>query len=80
MAEEGKYGTIFSTKKTFHPGEPVFMFRATDPLTPTAVMLYHALCLMNGCSETFLAEIITHAKRIEAWQHANPTLVKSRPD
>lgn len=77
---EGKYGTISATGKTFNPGEPIFILRATDPLAPTTVMLYHALCVMAGCSKEFLAEVVEHARKIEAWQHDNPLLVKVRPD
>lgn len=78
MAE--KYGTIFASGKTFHPKEPVFAVRGTDPLAVTTIMLYHALARMAGCTQEFLDDILTHAGRMEAWQHDHPTLVKDRPD
>lgn len=78
--KEGKYGDIFATNKTFHPKEPVFLLRATDPLGPTAIMLYHAICRMAGCSDEFLGDVVAHAGRMEQWQIENPTLVKPRPD
>lgn len=75
-----KFGTLSSSKKKFHPDEPLFPLRATDPLAATTVMLYHALAVMAGCSKEFLAEIVERAKVIENWQIAHPTLVKARPD
>lgn len=75
-ATEGKYGTINSSKKDFHTGEPVFLYRATDKLAPSAIRYYAALCRGHGCAEEHCRDIDEHAAEIERWQAANPTLVK----
>ena len=77
---EGKYGTITASKKRFHPGEPLFIFRATDPLAPEAIRRYAELCQLEGCELTHCAEVRAHAARIEEWQKQHPELVKARPD
>jgi hypothetical protein len=79
-AIEGKYGAITTTGKQFHPGEPVFILRATDPLAPAEVEHYATECALAGCSEEHVAACHEHARRIEAWQAANPHLVKKLPD
>lgn len=79
-AKEKKYGDITASGKVFHPDEPVFLIRSTDPLGPTAVMLYHALAVMAGCTQEFRDEVLARAGRMEQWQHEHPTLVKQRPD
>lgn len=79
-AIEGKYGVITAERKQFHPGEPVFLLRATDPFAAKAVREYASICDANGCTLTHIRAIVSHAERIEAWQQANPELVKSLPD
>lgn len=79
-ASEGKYGELTTTGKQFHPGEPVFVLRATDPLTPTAIMDYAARCFTAGCSESHLNACVDQAQRVRDWQAAHPELVKERPD
>ncbi len=77
---DGKYGEITCEKKTFHPGEPVFLLRATDPIAPQAIRNYAHGCQINGCSQEHVAACLSHAHQIESWQLANPSLVKERPD
>lgn len=77
---EGKYGTITTTGKQFHPGEPVFILRATDPLAPDAIREYADLCEDWACAKDHVDAVLDHADRIEEWQKANPTLVKKLPD
>lgn len=79
-ATEGKYGTIYCSGKTFHPDEPVFLFRATDPFTHDAIMEYVEYCRKNGCSREHVETAFAHANRILAWQQAHPELVKRLPD
>jgi hypothetical protein len=75
---DGKYGVILSQHKKFHPDEPVFLFRATDPDAPAAVRDYAARCVQRGCSAEHVDACYAHAARIEAWQAAHPDLVKAR--
>jgi hypothetical protein len=77
---ENKYGTITSTTKEFHQGEPVFLLRATDPLAPQAIRNYAYGCEINGCSKEHVEACLGHALRTEQWQHANLDKVKNRPD
>ena len=79
MATDGKYGEITASKKQFHPGEPLFIFRAQDPLAPEAILHYAELCQIAGCNLEHCAEVREHANRISAWQKANPELVKALP-
>jgi hypothetical protein len=79
-AIEGKYGIITAEKKFFHPGEPVFLLRATDPLAPKAVRTYALMCRENGCEQDHIDASYRHAERIEEWQRENPELVKKLPD
>lgn len=76
---DGKYGEITAERKTFHPGEPVFLLRATDRLAGVAIRYYAHVCTSEGCDEEHVAAAYGHAERIEAWQAQNPDLVK-RPD
>ncbi len=80
MAVEGKYGEITTTGKPLHPGEPVFLFRATDPLAVAAIRNYATQCHFAGCDPEHVAAVRAHANRIAAWQKANPDLVKKLPD
>jgi hypothetical protein len=79
-AIEGKYGIITTEKKQFHPGEPVFLLRATDPLAPLAIFKYATICADAGCSPEHVQAVNDHGQRIEKWQKANPALVKQLPD
>lgn len=76
----GKYGAIFSTKKKFHPGEPVFLIRATDPLAYKLVQEYAERCMVAGCDAAHIKAAFDHAARIFDWQQQNPILVKKKPD
>lgn len=77
---EGKYGVITAEKKQFHPGEPVFLLRATDVLAPAAIWQYLLICQEAGCSTEHCEAILRHHDRIVQWQRDNPALVKKRPD
>lgn len=79
-ATDGKYGEVTCSGKQLHPGEPVFLLRATDPLAPVAVENYAARCKFAGCDPEHVAAAHRHAARIRAWQEANPELVKKLPD
>ena len=76
---DGKYGEITSSKQEFHPGEPIFLLRAQDPLAPEAVDRYADLCASRGCAPEHVAAARRHANRIRAWQEGNPELVKALP-
>lgn len=80
MSIDGKYGVINAEKKNFHPGEPVFLIRAQDGLAAGAVLAYAHDCFLAGCDWSHVEQCLEHAKRIVAWQKANPGLVKHRPD
>lgn len=76
---EGKYGTIYSSNKRFHPGEPVFIIRATDRNAVRGIMDYAARCITEGCTGEHVEACVTHALRIRDWQTKHPELVK-KPD
>lgn len=78
-AIEGKYGLITASRKKFHPGEPVFLLRATDRKAPEAIYHYAILCKQIGCSEEHVDAALSHGDRIREWQLQNPELVKN-PD
>jgi hypothetical protein len=78
-AVEGKYGVITARRKAFHPGEPVFIIRATDRNAVAAVIDYASACANDGCDALHVKAAVDHAYRIREWQENNPTLVK-KPD
>lgn len=78
-AIEGKYGEITSSKKKFHPGEPVFLLRAQDPLAPEAIVFYADICQQEGCHPAHVEAARNHAQRIVDWQKAHPMRVKDKP-
>lgn len=78
--DEGKYGQIWTAKKNFHPGEPVFLLRGTDPCASLALQQYAIACFNAKCSAEHQDGIKRAIERLEAWQKANPELVKERPD
>lgn len=77
---EGKYGRITTEHKQFHQDEPIFLFRATDPLAPTAIRFYAHLADYAGCADEHIQAAFAHAERIAQWQRDHPELVKRRPD
>lgn len=79
-ATDGKYGVITAEKKQFCEGEPVFLFRATDPFAPEIIDRYAEMCQVEGCSLEHCAAVRAHASRIREWQKSNHTLVKPIPD
>lgn len=76
---DGKYGEITSSKKEFHPEEPIFLFRATDPLAPVAIRYYGEICRQADCAPEHTEAVFRHASRIEDWQRQHPDLVKEKP-
>lgn len=80
QAIEGKYGAISASRKEFHPGEPVFILRATDPIAASAIEHYAVLCEGAKCNPEHVLAATGHANRIREWQKRNPHLVKERPD
>lgn len=76
---DGKYGEITTSKKQLHPGEPVFLLRAQDPLAPEAIRFYADICKQVGCHPAHVEAARRHAQRIKDWQTANPELVKEKP-
>lgn len=76
---DGKYGEVSTERKELHPGEPVFLLRAQDPLAPRAVDLYAEICEMRGCDPAHVEAAQRHAARIRAWQGEHPDLVKDKP-
>lgn len=79
-AVESKYGHITSSEKKFLPGEPVFLLRATDPLTSHAVIDYARRCQEAGCPKAHVDGAFDAAMNIADWQRENPEQVKALPD
>lgn len=78
--ERGKYGAIVASKKKFHPGEPVFLIRATDPFATNTIIEYARRCEREGCEKSMVDEAFDHAMRVAEWQRDNVELVKGLPD
>lgn len=76
---DGKYGEITMSKKQLHPGEPVFLLRAQDPLAPATIRDYAVLCEQRDCHPAHIEAANRHAQRIEDWQEEHPELVKDKP-
>lgn len=79
-AVESKYGEITASDKDFHPGEPLFILRATDPLAVPAIIDYGKRCQRSGASEDHTDAVFERAMEVGAWQRANPEKVKAIPD
>ena len=79
-AWEAKYGFVTLGAPTFHPGEPVFLFRASDPLMATALLHYGELCAEMGCDEEHVLTIFNRMQEVVTWQRENVQLVKRLPD
>lgn len=75
-----KYGTITSSTKRFHEGEPIFLIRSTDPYAVTAIQQYAGLCQERGVPLEFCKEISKFSDEVAKWQRENPALVKDKPD
>lgn len=76
----GKYGEIKTERKKFHPGEPIFLLRSTDPFAPQAIIDYARRCERDGAAKAMVDEVFDHAMRVAEWQRENPELVKPLPD
>lgn len=76
---DGKYGEITSSKKEFHPDEPIFLLRAQDPIAPVAIEAYAQICQNMGCTDEHVQASMEHATRIRQWQAENPELTKVLP-
>lgn len=79
-AFSGKYGAITTEKKQFHPGEPLFLIRATDPDAVGIVMECAARYQLRGSPPEQVSATLAAAERVEKWQAANPDLVKKAAD
>lgn len=75
----GKYGIIVSQRKKFHPGEPIVLFRSTDPITPEIVLVYIEMAKQQGCSQEFIDSLMSLRDDVIMWQIGNPELVKKVP-
>lgn len=76
----GKHGVIVCQGKRLGHDEPVFLLRATDPDAPAAVRDYGGRCVKRGCDSAHTNAVFAHAAAIDAWQKANPHLVKEKAD
>lgn len=80
LAVDSKYGKVITQNKKFHAGEPVFIFRATDPTLLDMLEWYSSRSWQLHCSLEFLAGIRSNKATISKWQKDHPELVKERPD
>jgi hypothetical protein len=79
-ASSGKYGVIVAEKKQFHPDEPLFLIRATDPDAVQILREAARLYLTRGSPLEQVRATREAAERIAVWQAANPDLVKKAAD
>lgn len=79
MANAGKYGTV--EIEGVPEDEPVFILRAQDVATPTAVRNYAEGLRRNfgPDAEAFVETVFNAADEIEGWQRANIDKIK-QPD
>lgn len=74
-----EYGVITASKKEFHPGEPLFLFRASDKLMIMRIADYADDCEDSGCSQEHVDGVRAALEKIRVWRLANKNLVK-KPD
>lgn len=82
MAVDEKYPSVNIDTGTHTPigeDEPVFVLRARDGNALDLLDAYAELCNASGSPPAHLATILNSRSRFEAWQTANPELVKN-PD
>lgn len=74
-------GTGEQRTPVLYDGEPFLLVRGKDVLAPQVVTIYQTLyAVANGRSAGCeFADLVSLRARIEAWQQANPGLVKT-PD
>lgn len=80
IGQENKYGEVMIENGVLHEGEPVFLLRGTDPLTPVAILEYAKRCEESGCNTDHVESCRKRAEEITDWQRRNFELVKSLPD
>lgn len=73
-----KYAHVRLEGLELKPGEPWFLLRGQDVLTPETMMDY-ALNLESIGKGEMAADVRSHANAITAWQRDNPQYVKE-PD
>ena len=79
MAIDNKYGRVTLERGSIGEDEPVFIFRAGDPLVPKVLMYYHLFCWKAGSPQKHLSLILDSVQKIEKWQKKNWNLVRKFP-
>jgi hypothetical protein len=73
---ENVTGVVYLTGKPLHPGEPVYVLRATNPLAPEILDEYALRCEKASVAPESVERVRLAAARIRAWQALNPHLVE----
>lgn len=77
---DAKYGRVTTEKGSFHPNEPVFLVRASDPLGAYLVNAYYLAARLLGCAKPFLLDVGRVLSDFRNWAAGNADKMKSRPD
>jgi hypothetical protein len=79
MADDRKYGKVTTERGEFHDGEPVFIFRAQDPIAWEAMEHYAMLCDQAGCGIEHVEMIRDQVHLFLDWSEKHPDKVKDKP-
>lgn len=70
-AVSAKYGAVEAERGEFHPGEPVFVIRGSDPVAGDAIRAYKRAARRAGVDKAELEDLDAVAAYVEGWQQFN---------
>jgi hypothetical protein len=76
MAQDRKYGRVWTENGEIGELEPVVVFRATDVTLPKLLAYYHLFCVKAGSPREHLDLIMDVHDDVIAWQAINKDKVK----
>lgn len=77
MPRDRKYGNVSTDVVAFNESdEPVFIIRAQDAASVSALYAYALMALNKGASPSFAEDVTASAKRFADWQARNLLKVK----
>lgn len=71
---------VLAAGEPFHPGEPVCVFRAADPLVLEFLRGYAARAKRAGRPAEYLKTVAQFVNGVELWQAENPHLIPAPED